>query len=302
MKKLFLSYPYQDQDIANQVSHMLQQSGFDVWLFTEKVPSAWLTRDAYNIEDRAARIQDGIEQSDVFLVLISEHTRTSNGVRNEIAYARLRGKPTIPIMIRPADIPLDLLEYQLLDWSDGGLLAGVQRLIDYLSNAFVDFGGPSRQDKQFALPTIAQLDTDRKRVLQEDRVIRVFIAYSRIQRSIASQVSDLLTRYGKPNFYDAKIKAGAAWRQTIQQALDDATHLVVIWTKEAATSDEVEREVSYALAEGKIIVPVLAKDVPKLPYHLHGLQYIVLESDMTRLEGPLLAALEKSSGTEDIWN
>lgn len=91
------------------------------------------------------------------------------------------------------------------------------------------------------------------------------------------------------------------WRQTIQKALDDTTHLVVLWTSEAASSDEVEREVSYALAERKVIVPILGKEVPKLPYHLHGLHYIVLEDDVSKLENELLKAIDEHAIDEDIW-
>ena len=77
--------------------------------------------------------------------------------------------------------------------------------------------------------------------------------------------------------------------------------MVVIWTTEAAQSNEVEREVSYALAEHKVIVPLLSKEIPKLPYHLHGLHYIVLQDDLAKIEEPLLDAIAKFADDEDIW-
>jgi hypothetical protein len=63
----------------------------------------------------------------------------------------------------------------------------------------------------------------------------------------------------------------------------------------------VEREVSYALRKGKIIVPILSKEIPELPYHLDGLHYIVLEDDLNNIEADLLKAIAQFSDAEDIW-
>jgi hypothetical protein len=65
--------------------------------------------------------------------------------------------------------------------------------------------------------------------------------------------------------------------------------------------DEVEREVSYALAERKVIVPILSKEIPKLPYHLYGLHYIVLNDNLLAIEADLLKAIAQYSEDEDIW-
>jgi hypothetical protein len=63
----------------------------------------------------------------------------------------------------------------------------------------------------------------------------------------------------------------------------------------------VEREVSYALAERKVIVPILSKEIPKLPYHLHGLHYIVLNDNLETIQAELLKAIGQFSEDEDLW-
>ena len=50
-----------------------------------------------------------------------------------------------------------------------------------------------------------------------------------------------------------------------------------------------------------MIVPILSKEIPKLPYHLHGLHYIVLEEDLSKIEVDLLKAIAQFSADEDIW-
>ena len=137
--------------------------------------------------------------------------------------------------------------------------------------------------------------------LSSHTLSRIFVAYSRKQLPLAKQIYEVLIKNGKAVFYDQKLKAGSVWRQTIQKALDDATHVVVIWTTDASQSDEVEREVSYALAKRKVIIPILGRDIPELPYHLHGLHYLALEEDLNKIEKQLLKAIADSATDEDIW-
>lgn len=289
--KLFLSYPIQDEKIARVIAEELTKAGFDVWAFFLSV-----ARDASQpFGTSQDRVQEGIESADILLVLLSASTKRSVGVNREIVYAQHRDIPILPIKVEDADPPLSLLGYDALDIRGTSFINGAKQLVQHLKDNW-----HSTSSKRITVSETEMIE-DRKRILEKDKLTRIFIAYSRLQRPLAQSVSDLLIRNGKAVFWDAKIKAGATWRQTIQKALDDATHLVVIWTPEAAESDEVEREVSYALAERKVIVPILSKEIPKLPYHLHGLHYIVLEEDVSKIEADLLKAIAQFSDGEDIW-
>jgi hypothetical protein len=247
--KIFLSYPIQNLETARLITEELEKSGYKVWVFFNEVPK-------FN-PDHSLKVQEGIESADLILVLVSQ----------EIIYAQYRNKPILPIMIEPTKVPFSLLGTQYLDISDD-LSGSYGRIIEAIRQ--LKFTQPAAQDQSQPL-SAEELAQDRKRILTSSQVVRIFIAYSRHQQPLAKDLSEMLIKHGNAVFWDAKIKAGASWRQTIQKALDDATHVLVIWTHEAASSDEVEREVSYALAERKVIVPILSKEIPKLPYHLHGL-------------------------------
>lgn len=289
--KLFLSYPRDNAATAEAIFEYLTAAGFDVWAFF-KLPEAAKKTPEIRREYR----QQGLEQADVIVVLVSNSFRASVGVAQEIIYGQSRGKELMPIVIEPTAIPFPLLGIPSIDISDNWE-EGMAQVVERLRS--IDLAKITRNDAE---PLSGeQLVQQRKIVFSDAPLDRVFIAYSRKQKHIAKELSDMLTRNGKAVFWDAKIKAGATWRQTIQRALDDSTHIVVVWTPEAAQSDEVEREVSYALSEHKVIVPLLGKDIPKLPYHLHGLQYIVLEEDIGSIEHDLLKAIEQFSEEEDIW-
>lgn len=288
--RIFLSYPIQNEDIARIFAEQLRGAGLEVWTFIDSI-SPRLSR-----EDQLEHTQRAIENATLFLVLVSPYTRKSVGASTEIVYAQSRHLPILPVVIEAAsDPPINLLRYNFVDVSSLSSDDAVTRLVDVIKNDF--------QPEKISASTIAEAKPadNRVNILASTPSARVFIAYSHRQQEIARKLSEMLTSNGVPNFYDAKIKAGATWRKTIQQALDDSTHLIVIWTSDAGTSDEVEREVSYALAERKVIVPLLSRDIPKLPYHLHGLHYITLEDDFSQIESGLLKSIAQLSQNEDIW-
>jgi hypothetical protein len=289
--KIFLSYPRENAEIAEHMVKQLQAAGFDVWTF--------LSLSEEQRQDRELRRkfrQEGLEKTDGVVVLVSPYFNRSVGVAQEIIYAQHRGKFVLPVVVQPTEIPFQFLGTELVDISDD-VTGGIEKVVHQLHQ--IEHNQPSANPPDTL--SAEQLNIIGERVFQNAPLDRVFIAYSRKQRALAKELCELLLKNGKAVFWDAKIIAGAMWRQTIQRALDDASHVVVVWTPDAAASDEVEREVSYALSEGKVIVPLLGKDIPKLPYHLHGLHYIILEDNLAEIEADLLKALAQYSQNGDIW-
>jgi hypothetical protein len=288
--RIFLSYPLQNKPDAERIASSLTAAGIDVWAYMTDVPQGT------DFSTSQKMIQAGIENADAMVLLVSSATQRAAGVQREILYAQARQLTIVPVVIEPGSptdkLPISLLSYETLSLVD----SSIDQLVVYLKNL------ASAQSPAEKTPiSDAQLERDRNVILSDAPVARIFIAYSRRQRPIARELSEMLTRNRKAVFWDANIRVGAVWRQTIQKALDEATHVVVLWTRDAAESNEVEREVSYALAEGKVIIPILSKDIPKLPYHLHGLNYIVLEENLPTIETPLLTAIAQFGHDEEIW-
>jgi hypothetical protein len=287
---IFLSYPRADAETAEKLAADLANAGVNVWFWTTSVPD-----DLKKIREKRHELkQQGIERADVLVALLSPDFKGSVGVAQEIIYAQHREKPILAVMVRPTEIPFYLLGAHQLDISHEPYLGA-----ELIKQKVEELIASSRGDAPSEPLSAEELEEGRQ-ILAEESPARVFIAYARAQRSIAKTLSELLIKNGQAVFYDAKIKAGAMWRQTIQRALDDASHVVVIWTPEAAHSDEVEREVSYALAEKKVIIPLLSREIPKLPYHLYSLHYIVLDDDMDMIEAELLHAIAQFS-EDDLW-
>jgi hypothetical protein len=71
------------------------------------------------------------------------------------------------------------------------------------------------------------------------------------------------------------IAPGQRWDRAIEDALAKCPQLLAILSPAAVESTNVMDEVSFALEDGKSIVPVLHRDC-KIPFRLRGLQYVDL--------------------------
>lgn len=283
--RLFLSFAIEDTDFAQMVADALETAGHFVLMHMGGIPGG----DNWRLE-----VGRAIHHSDWFVVIYSVSARDSLKRKLEFIFALSNEIPILYVLTEPTELIDDEvsrvldISYQPLD--------GINRIIEF----FIE--PPNLLQASTEKTPEAVYVHDTQTILRTNLPERVFIAYSRRQRSIAKDLYELLVSNGKSVFYDAKLKAGAVWRQMIQKALDDATHLIVIWTPDAAESDEVEREVSYALAEHKVIIPILSQEVPKLPYHLHGLHYVVLQDDIRALEKDLMTAIAQFSGDSDPYS
>jgi hypothetical protein len=88
----------------------------------------------------------------------------------------------------------------------------------------------------------------------------VFISYASQDRDRARLLAGALERRGWPVWWDREIQAGQAFRSVIQQALDSAACVVVLWTSHSVASEWVQEEAQIAKAR-QILVPVLIDDV-----------------------------------------
>lgn len=284
---IFLNYADESDAIAQLFTVALEAAGFQVSSHVGGIAGG---------ENWNREVETTVQACDWFVTLLSPGYGQSYPANYELAIAIRANKPILPVVVQPIEPTSAMLQDTFYMDISVDPQSGIKKVIDWLKERQSE-----QRIEEKVVPAIQNLTRDIEIILNTPSPDRIFIAYFRKQRPLAQTVYELLSKNGKAVFWDAKIKAGATWRQTIQKALDDATHLVVIWTPEAAESDEVEREVSYALAERKVIVPILSKEIPKLPYHLHGLHYIVLDADLSRIETDLLKAIAQFSDDEDIW-
>lgn len=89
----------------------------------------------------------------------------------------------------------------------------------------------------------------------------IFISYRRSDQAKADLLHRLLTERGVESWYDAMLGAGDDWRTKTAQALVDAPVFVLLFSKNAAQSDDIIKELSAATFQKKTVIPVRIEDI-----------------------------------------
>jgi hypothetical protein len=106
-----------------------------------------------------------------------------------------------------------------------------------------------------------------------------FISYSREDSEFAFRLAQDLRAAGANVWLDQlDIQPGRPWDNAIEDALMGAPQMLIVLSPSSAKSDNVRNEISFALDQGKIIVPVLYKDCV-VPLRLQRSQRIDFRAD-----------------------
>jgi hypothetical protein len=110
-------------------------------------------------------------------------------------------------------------------------------------------------------------------------VADVFVSYAAEDRDRAAKLSTALIELGWSVWWDRRIIAGQTFDQVIEQELDAARSVVVLWSKHSIESEWVKNEAAAA-AERDVLVPA-AIDKVRLPLEFRRRQ----TADLTRWKG-----------------
>lgn len=126
-----------------------------------------------------------------------------------------------------------------------------------------------------------------------------FVSYSRADSEFALRLGSDLKAAGTDVWLDQlEIGAGQRWDSAVEDALSQCARVVVLLSPDAVTSPHVLDEVSYALEEGKKLIPVLVRDC-KVPLRLRRLHRIDFRADYAKALRALTASLSDGDGIND---
>lgn len=102
---------------------------------------------------------------------------------------------------------------------------------------------------------------------------KIFFSYSRDDSEFVLNLAKELRSDGANVWLDQlDIKPGTRWDKSIEDALDTSKTVLVVLSKTSVESNNVMDEVSYALEEGKTVIPVLLEECD-IPFRLRRLQF-----------------------------
>jgi hypothetical protein len=103
---------------------------------------------------------------------------------------------------------------------------------------------------------------------------QTFFSYSREDSEFALRLAKDLRASGASVWLDQlDISAGQRWDRAVEHALNNSPRLLVILSPSSVGSNNVMDEVSFALEEQKVVIPVVLHSC-KIPFRLRRVQYI----------------------------
>jgi photosystem II stability/assembly factor-like uncharacterized protein len=127
-----------------------------------------------------------------------------------------------------------------------------------------------------------------------------FISYSREDSEFALRLARELKAAGASVWIDQlDITPGTHWDNAIENALLDAPQMLVVLTPASSHSSNVRNEISFALDQGKIVVPVIYKDCI-VPLQLQRQNRIDFRADYARGLAALLDHLRVAHPDQSV--
>lgn len=106
----------------------------------------------------------------------------------------------------------------------------------------------------------------------------VFISYSAKDEVLASAIHAFLNSRGiKALKAPDDIPPGTNWAAAITGMIEGCTHMVLVWTSNSMTSQEVSKELTLAMQCGAVIIPFRSEDLAPegaWRYHLSQVQWL----------------------------
>jgi hypothetical protein len=116
-RKTFISYSRVNKEFAVKLAKELRSSGFSIWLDQLDIPTGARWDD---------EIEKALEESQIFMVILTPASSTSENVKDEIGYAIDSGKHILPVLLENAKVPLRLRRFQYVDFTSKSYEDGVE--------------------------------------------------------------------------------------------------------------------------------------------------------------------------------
>ena len=116
-RKTFLSYSRANKDFAIRLAKELKSEGFDIWLDQLDIPLG----ARWDVE-----VERALEESEIFMIIMTPASIGSENVRDEIGYAIDNGKRFLPVLLENCIVPLRLRRFQYVDFTNKSFDDGVE--------------------------------------------------------------------------------------------------------------------------------------------------------------------------------
>lgn len=122
--RTFISYSRVDQDFALNLAKELKEADFPIWFDQFDIPLGKRWDD---------EVEEGLRKSEIFLVILTPASVSSDNVKDEIGLAISLGKLILPVLLEECDVPLRLNRLNYVDFTRKSFHEGIKSAREILS-------------------------------------------------------------------------------------------------------------------------------------------------------------------------
>jgi formylglycine-generating enzyme required for sulfatase activity len=135
MARIFLSYSRKDEPFARRLAGSLSNMGADIWIDVEDIPAGMKWSSA---------IQQGLDEGDLLIVIISPDSMASRNVEDEWQYYLDHQKSVVPVLLEPAKIHFQLNRLQYIDFHEQAFDIAINQLYAELRRKGLTLAAPAQ--------------------------------------------------------------------------------------------------------------------------------------------------------------
>jgi hypothetical protein len=124
-RRTFISYSRTNKDFALRLAKELRAAGINIWVDLLDIPTGSRWDD---------EVEKALEYCEIFMVILTPASITSENVKDEIGYAIDAGKYIVPVLLENAKVPLRLRRFQYVDFTTKSYKEGVETAKRLLKN------------------------------------------------------------------------------------------------------------------------------------------------------------------------
>jgi hypothetical protein len=278
--RVVLSYAPEDKFIIQDFHRQFDAEGWiDLWLEEERIIPGM---------NREVEIRRAVENADAVIVFLSHNSVTKRGYpQRELKFALdvAEEKPERPnfiilLKLDQCQVPRNMRSLKCIDfsWPEDRQDAYSRLLKDLATQDDI----VNRRTGKIKSAHFVSQKQVRTNLVSEDKVPQisrrknkqVFISYSRNDIEFVKMLALNLETQGFSVWWDvSKLQGGDRWMRAIQSAIDASQSCIVVLTPDSVTSEWVENEYTYALANKVKVIPLYLRRC-KVPIALATIQYI----------------------------
>ena len=270
---IFISYALEDKFAVFPDIKRFQDMGYNVW---------------YNDQDEFdsnAKYLNALKNCFVFVVFITPNSANSSKINDDIHFALDNEKNIIPIYLVETEIDI-MLEFALMN--SNAISKYKMDMTKYYSKckeSFTSFGLKQNTESLNSklIPGIGREPLPAFRGEGE----YMFISYAHKDSNIVFPEIKRFQDMGYNVWYDEGIGAGNEWLKDVLEHLVNADLFVVFVTNNSVASENVQKEIKFAIRKKINMVPIYLEDFDEIDMDIQ------LDYELSNIQGILKTTLDE---------